>query len=173
MRATLLLIHCITAPFLSMAVSAGEVPVIAAVTATDPLHAYDDAPVTPDADDPAIWVHPTDRSKSLIIAAIKDAGLIVYNLDGDVVQAIPPPNLPTILPEDPPTPAGVNLDATDPCPESEAGDTSGATTTWMWPTAFGSAMARSRRASMWRSSPTAAVTDCVSMPSTLAIRPAR
>ncbi len=58
----------------------------------------------------------------------KHAGLIVYNLDGDVVQAIAPPNLPTILPEDPPTSAGVNLDAPDPCPESEAGDTFGRAT---------------------------------------------
>lgn len=125
MRATPLLIHCVTAQFLSMAVSAGEVPAIAAVTATGPLHAYDGAPATPDADDPSIWVHPAHRSKSLIIATIKDGGLIVYNLDGDVVQAIPPPHLPTILPEDPPTPVGVNLEAADPCPESEERNTFG------------------------------------------------
>jgi len=35
-----------------------------------------------DADDPAIWVHPTDKSKSLIFATAKDGGLRVYNLSG-------------------------------------------------------------------------------------------
>ncbi len=41
-----------------------------------------------DADDPAIWVHPTDPSKSLIIGTIKEGGLDVYKPDGTVVQSI-------------------------------------------------------------------------------------
>ena len=41
-----------------------------------------------DADDAAIWVHPTDSSQSLIIATIKVGGLEVYRLDGTVVQTI-------------------------------------------------------------------------------------
>ena len=38
------------------------------------------------ADDPAIWVHPTDPSKSLVIATDKNAGLAVYDLAGRQLQ---------------------------------------------------------------------------------------
>ena len=38
------------------------------------------------ADDPAIWVHPTDPAKSLIIGTYKRAGLGVYDLAGDELQ---------------------------------------------------------------------------------------
>jgi myo-inositol-hexaphosphate 3-phosphohydrolase len=39
-----------------------------------------------DTDDPAIWIHPTDPSKSLIIGTDKeeDGALYVYNLDGKI-----------------------------------------------------------------------------------------
>lgn len=43
-----------------------------------------------DADDPAIWVHPTDPAQSLIIGALKNGGLDVYDLDGQVLQSISP-----------------------------------------------------------------------------------
>lgn len=45
--------------------------------ATDPVATNGDA-----ADDPAIWVHPTDPAKSLILGTDKKAGLAVYGLDG-------------------------------------------------------------------------------------------
>jgi 3-phytase len=49
-------------------------------------------PVTHDADDPAIWVHPDDPSKSLIIGTNKVAApngaVVVFNLDGTIRQAI-------------------------------------------------------------------------------------
>jgi len=38
------------------------------------------------ADDPAIWVHPTDPAKSLIIGTNKQGGLYSYTLDGKVHQ---------------------------------------------------------------------------------------
>jgi 3-phytase len=45
-----------------------------------------------DVDDPSIWLHPTDPSKSLIIATVKAAApagaLMVYDLDGRVIQQI-------------------------------------------------------------------------------------
>lgn len=41
------------------------------------------------ADDPAIWIHPKDASKSLIIGTNKKAGLAVYNLQGEQVQFLP------------------------------------------------------------------------------------
>src|SRR5687767_10517781 len=45
---------------------------------------------TGDVDDPAIWVHPTDSGKSLVVAALKDGGLRVYDLSGQRVQMLPP-----------------------------------------------------------------------------------
>lgn len=45
-------------------------------------------PTPNDTDDPAIWVHPTDASKSLIIGTDKEVGggLYVYNLDGKIIN---------------------------------------------------------------------------------------
>lgn len=40
------------------------------------------------ADDPAIWVHPTNRGQSLIIGNDKRGGLETYNLDGSLQQRI-------------------------------------------------------------------------------------
>ncbi len=51
---------------------------------TDPVDSYGDA-----ADDPAIWVHPTNPEKSLIIAAQKKRGIYVYGLDGKTRQVLP------------------------------------------------------------------------------------
>jgi len=47
---------------------------------TAPVISTDDA-----ADDPAIWVNPEDPAKSLIVGTDKKYGLIVYNLDGEIV----------------------------------------------------------------------------------------
>jgi 3-phytase len=50
-------------------------------------------PVPNDADDPAIWVHPKDPSKSLILGTDKHegtGGLYVFDLNGKKVQAITP-----------------------------------------------------------------------------------
>lgn len=48
--------------------------------------------VSGDADDPAIWIHPSDSSKSLIIgtdkvSAAEGGGLYVFGLDGELRQA--------------------------------------------------------------------------------------
>jgi 3-phytase len=40
------------------------------------------------ADDPAVWVHPTDASKSLILGTNKDAGVYVYGIDGSEKQKL-------------------------------------------------------------------------------------
>ncbi|WP_428740895.1 phytase [Tenacibaculum sp.] len=54
-------------------------PVIALVAdaETEPVTSFDDA-----ADDPCVWVNPTDVSKSTIIGTNKKEGLEVYNLEG-------------------------------------------------------------------------------------------
>lgn len=45
------------------------------------------------ADDPAIWIHPTDPSKSLIYGSNKKGGLAVYNLTGKEVGYYPIGNI--------------------------------------------------------------------------------
>lgn len=51
------------------------------------------APEPHQTDDPAIWVHPEDRAKSLILGTVKmaapDGAIAVYRLDGTRVQRIP------------------------------------------------------------------------------------
>lgn len=104
---------------------AGAQAVVPAQVATAPLHQYEDAPATPDADDSATWIHPRHPERSLVIGTLKDGGLIVYDLRGRVVQTIAPPNLPTITPLDPPTPAGLNAAMPKPCAESDTGENFG------------------------------------------------
>jgi myo-inositol-hexaphosphate 3-phosphohydrolase len=41
------------------------------------------------ADDPAFWVHPADPARTLVITAIKNAGMQVHDLAGAVVQDLP------------------------------------------------------------------------------------
>uniref|UniRef100_UPI004048CEBF phytase n=1 Tax=Shewanella baltica TaxID=62322 RepID=UPI004048CEBF len=40
-------------------------------------------------DDPAIWVHPTDPEKSLVLGTNKRWGLLSFNMRGEQVQALP------------------------------------------------------------------------------------
>jgi myo-inositol-hexaphosphate 3-phosphohydrolase len=56
---------------------------VSATVETQPVPSSGDA-----ADDPAIWVHPTDPSLSTIIGTDKEGGLAVYDLDGDQIQYI-------------------------------------------------------------------------------------
>ncbi|MFQ5604976.1 MAG: phytase [bacterium] len=46
------------------------------------------APTAGNADDPAVWIHPTDPSKSVIIGTDKDAGIYVWDMDGNELQHI-------------------------------------------------------------------------------------
>lgn len=66
---------------------------VATVTATVETPAlYDDAQGgNANGDDPAIWIHPTRRSKSLVVATAKEGGLYVYGLDGAQRQHLPAP----------------------------------------------------------------------------------
>ncbi|MCX6953687.1 MAG: phytase, partial [Verrucomicrobia bacterium] len=47
-------------------------------------------PTKHDTDDPAIWIHPTDRTKSLVVGTDKhsDGALYVYDLDGKIVHRV-------------------------------------------------------------------------------------
>ncbi len=51
---------------------------------TVPVESHGDA-----ADDPAIWVHPTDPALSLILGTQKQQGLNVYDLQGQLLQSLP------------------------------------------------------------------------------------
>ncbi|EAZ90225.1 phytase [Crocosphaera chwakensis] len=46
-----------------------------------------------DSDDPAIYIHPDDVEQSLVITALKNGGLALYNLDGNEIQKITPDNI--------------------------------------------------------------------------------
>jgi 3-phytase len=63
--------------------TAKPVPVTALVE-TQPAGSYGDA-----ADDPAIWAHPSDPARSVVIATDKKAGLYVYDMSGAVQQFLP------------------------------------------------------------------------------------
>ena len=69
---------------------------VSSVLTTAPLFNYEGAPATPDLDDPAIWINPRNHRRSLVVATAKDAGLLVYDLDGTLLQAIFPPNAPQV-----------------------------------------------------------------------------
>lgn len=43
-----------------------------------------------DADDPAIWINAADPARSLIVTAVKNGGIRVYDLDGQLMQSILP-----------------------------------------------------------------------------------
>jgi 3-phytase len=61
---------------------------------TQPL--FDDDPGgLANADDPAIWIHPTDPMASVIVVTKKTAGLSVFDVTGKELVAIPAPPAPT------------------------------------------------------------------------------
>ena len=57
--------------------------IVAASIETEPVRSFGDA-----ADDPAIWVHPSDPSQSLIIGSQKKRGINVYDLTGKELQSL-------------------------------------------------------------------------------------
>jgi 3-phytase len=60
-----------------------DVPAVTAMIETEPVPSGQDA-----ADDPAIWIHPTDTTQSTIIGTDKRNGLVVYDLDGSILQEV-------------------------------------------------------------------------------------
>ncbi len=59
------------------------IPEVAAVRQTDPVGRQGDA-----ADDPAIWIHPEQPSKSRVLGTNKKQGLLAYDLDGKLLQEL-------------------------------------------------------------------------------------
>lgn len=60
---------------------ADALPVLAVQVQTDPVPSLGDA-----ADDPAIWVHPTDPQHSRVLGTDKQGGLLAYDLSGKQLQ---------------------------------------------------------------------------------------
>src|SRR5579875_2379969 len=61
----------------------------AAKVQTEPVPSEGDA-----ADDPAIWIHPDDPARSLVLGTDKKGGLHAYTLDGRPKQLISPGSRP-------------------------------------------------------------------------------
>ena len=76
-----LLALCLAAPGTARAEAA---PRLASVSAT-----LETENVEIDPDDPAIWVNPADPAQSRVIGTDKDVGLVVFDLDGRIVQRLP------------------------------------------------------------------------------------
>ncbi|MCP4183021.1 MAG: phytase [Hyphomicrobiales bacterium] len=64
-------------------VTAVPIGTVVAAVETDPVQNSGDS-----ADDPAIWIHPTDPALSVVIGTNKDAGLGLYDLDGTEIQFV-------------------------------------------------------------------------------------
>lgn len=73
---------------LTIAKKITETKQVIAVRETEPVPVSGDA-----ADDPAIWVHPTDASQSTLITTQKQGALIVYDLQGNEIQYLPDGNM--------------------------------------------------------------------------------
>lgn len=63
--------------------AASALPEVQAAAQTEPVARQGDA-----ADDPALWIHPTDASRSLVLGTNKKQGLLVYGLDGLLRQSL-------------------------------------------------------------------------------------
>ncbi|MTJ51999.1 phytase [Anabaena sp. UHCC 0253] len=75
--------------------SADVVPTVTPIVETRPALLDDDSlPFSQraDADDPAIYVNSTDSSKSLVFTSVKNGGLRIYDLAGNLLQTINPSN---------------------------------------------------------------------------------
>lgn len=59
-------------------------PLVRPTVETVPVETGGDA-----ADDPVIWIDPTDPARSVVIGTQKQSGLYVYGLDGKVIQFLP------------------------------------------------------------------------------------
>lgn len=62
----------------------GQFQEITAIGETDPVGDADDA-----ADDPSIWIHPTDPERSLFFCSNKQSGIVAYDLSGKQVGFYP------------------------------------------------------------------------------------
>ncbi|MEV6596393.1 phytase [Actinoplanes sp. NPDC051346] len=81
---------CATPTLFASAAHAAGLPQVDAELETAALF-DDEAGNNSNADDPAIWLHPTSSSRSVVVATAKEGGLRVYSLSGRQLQSIAAP----------------------------------------------------------------------------------
>ncbi|MDJ0678707.1 MAG: phytase [Xenococcaceae cyanobacterium MO_167.B52] len=84
--------------FLAFAIDTKTIPAITPTTETPPEIRFGspdnpDPNNAPDADDPAIYVHPDNSEESFVITTFKNGGLRVYDLEGKELQSITPEDI--------------------------------------------------------------------------------
>jgi 3-phytase len=89
LRPALLAIVLLAAALLPAAARA-DAPMVPPRAESEPKLEDDGA----DADDPAIWVNPLLRGRSIVVGTLKDAGLTVFGLDGATLQDVAAPPAP-------------------------------------------------------------------------------
>ncbi|MFB4310561.1 phytase [Actinomadura sp. GTD37] len=72
----------------------GDQPAQVRATLETPPNYDDEAGGNANADDPAIWSHPSDRAGDLVVATLKEGGLVVYDAAGREVQRFAAPTPP-------------------------------------------------------------------------------
>jgi 3-phytase len=83
MRAMLVVVALVV--FISSGAAVAADPIeVQATLETEPFFDADGA----DADDPAIWVHPSNGAKSIVVGTLKNGGLAVFDLQGRTIQRI-------------------------------------------------------------------------------------
>lgn len=87
-----------TTQFLAFAVDTETIPTVTPITETPSEIRFGnpdnrDRNNTPDADDPAIYVHPENPEQSFVITTFKNGGLRVNDLAGEELQSITPENI--------------------------------------------------------------------------------
>ncbi|MEU7905106.1 phytase [Actinoplanes sp. NPDC049118] len=85
---TIVAMSAVAAPHPAAAAPGGTAPHPVTATVETPALYDDEAGGEADADDPAIWIHPRLRSRSLVIGTAKNGGLRVYDLSGRQLQSI-------------------------------------------------------------------------------------
>ncbi|MEU6883068.1 phytase [Streptomyces sp. NPDC046712] len=85
----------LTALATAFTLTTGPVAPVTVTAAVETPVVYDDeAGGNADADDPAVWVDPRNPGRSIVVGALKEAGLDVYGLDGRRLQHISAPQAP-------------------------------------------------------------------------------
>ncbi len=84
--------------FLAFAIDTETIPSVTPITETPSEIRFGspenpDPNNAPDADDPAIYVHPENPEESFVITTFKNGGLRVYDLNGEELQSITPENI--------------------------------------------------------------------------------